>query len=135
MTYYSPLPRYNYPIGVVICAVLLLGNLLYSIVFIAKSRSVIKIFNLGKTEYNNKNYDKSIKLFQSVLETAPNAEQAKIAMIKSYFAIGKKHSCEIAIEYLKNIELREYQWNEINDIVPVQCKKYLVNLVNKEKNK
>lgn len=121
---YSIIPPHKYPAGIIVCAALLLVSIVYSLKFFPAYFVATKRYSSGIAAYNKKNYPESIEHLKSVLEIAPTSRKAKIAIAKSFFAIGTKEIQEIGLDYLEGLRLNKEEWNDIKSVMPTEYESF-----------
>lgn len=119
-----PLPKHKYPLWILIFAFIVTTFVLYSIVFLPKYISAVKILHSAQTAYQNKDYEKAIQLYQQVLVKVPSSEEAKLGAAETIFANGDISDDPEGLSLLEGITLGKTDWDRFTKVMPNEYQQY-----------
>lgn len=131
----TAIPPHTYPAWIKLSMVLLLFIFIYSCTLLPDYLSASKELDLGIAKYNKHDYKGSIKHFELVLEKYPSSREANIAIAKSYFSIKDSEASQQGLYYLSDIEIKQYEWEQISKVMPPEYKQYFVSTKKNKKNR
>ena len=130
----KPLDRYKYPVVIVIFMLFIAVCVAYSVTLLTKYVVAARNLQLGIKAYKEQDYQRSITLIESTLQSVPASKEAKIAIAKAYFKMHTKSFDQKALYYLHCIEIDKYDLPEIISVMPDEYRQDFV-LSNTKKDK
>ncbi|MBI3290804.1 tetratricopeptide repeat protein [Candidatus Falkowbacteria bacterium] len=83
-----------------------------------------KKMRAAEVAYQSGDYDQSIELYRSVLETVPTSKTAHIGAAEAIFSNNDKSDDEVGLALLRDIPLNKDTWARVTRVMPVEYQQY-----------